>query len=123
RIRPEVSSWAAYGPGLATTLVPSLVAVWVDAHWPRPLLLGAAALVLTVLGARSRLKAPLLMGGCTAALVAVHELAPHVVQVAGLLPRWVPPAAAGVLLLLVGATYERRLREARRLRRAVGRMR
>ncbi|SFL11413.1 SCO7613 C-terminal domain-containing membrane protein [Streptomyces pini] len=123
RIRPEVSSWAAYGPGLATTLVPSLAAVWVDAHWPRPLLLGAAALALTVLGARSRLKAPLLMGGGTAALVAVHELAPHVVQVAGLLPRWVPPAAAGVLLLLVGATYERRLREARRLRRAVGRMR
>ncbi|MBN3932705.1 hypothetical protein IQ279_24355 [Streptomyces verrucosisporus] len=123
RIRPEVSSWAAYGPGLATTLAPSLVAVWVDAHWPRPLLLGAAALALTVLGARSRLKAPLLMGGGTAALVAVHELAPHVVQVAGLLPRWVPPAAAGVLLLLVGATYERRLREARRLRRAVGRMR
>ncbi|GAA3631903.1 hypothetical protein GCM10023079_23320 [Streptomyces chitinivorans] len=123
RIRPEVSSWAAYGPGLATTLVPSLVAVWVDAHWPRPLLLGAAALALTVLGARSRLKAPLLMGGGTAALVALHELAPRVVQVAGLLPRWVPPAAAGVLLLLVGATYERRLREARRLRHAVGRMR
>ncbi|MGY1454889.1 SCO7613 C-terminal domain-containing membrane protein [Streptomyces sp. SS8] len=123
RIRPEVSSWAAYGPGLATTLVPSLVAVWADAHWPRPLLLGAAALALTVLGARSRLKAPLLMGGGTAALVAVHELAPHVVQVAGLLPRWVPPAAAGVLLLLAGATYERRLRDARRLRRAVGRMR
>ncbi|MFH0245193.1 SCO7613 C-terminal domain-containing membrane protein [Streptomyces sp. HK10] len=123
RIRPEVSSWAAYGPGLATTLVPSLAAVWMDAHWPRPLLLGTAALALTVLGARSRLKAPLLLGGGTAALVAVHELAPHVVQVAGLLPRWATPAAAGVLLLLVGATYERRLRDARRLRRAVGRMR
>ncbi|WP_410539298.1 SCO7613 C-terminal domain-containing membrane protein [Streptomyces sp. KL2] len=123
RIRPEVSSWAAYGPGLATTLVPSLVAVWLDTHWLRPLLLGTAALALTVLGARSRLKAPLLMGGGTAALVAVHELAPYVVQVAGLLPRWAPPAAAGVLLLALGATYERRLREARRLRRAVGRMR
>ncbi|MFP8905660.1 SCO7613 C-terminal domain-containing membrane protein, partial [Streptomyces atacamensis] len=123
RIRPEVSSWAAYGPGLATTLVPSLVAVWMDTHWLRPLLLGTAALALTVLGARSRLKAPLLLGGGTAALVAVHELAPYVVQVAGLLPRWAPPAAAGVLLLALGATYERRLRDARRLRRAVGRMR
>ncbi|SEQ78712.1 SCO7613 C-terminal domain-containing membrane protein [Streptomyces radiopugnans] len=123
RIRPEVSSWAAYGPGLATTLVPSLVAVWLDTHWLRPLLLGTAALALTVLGARSRLKAPLLLGGGTAALVAVHELAPYVVQVAGLLPRWAPPAAAGVLLLALGATYERRLRDARRLRRAVGRMR
>ncbi|MDG9704860.1 SCO7613 C-terminal domain-containing membrane protein [Streptomyces sp. DH37] len=123
RIRPDVSSWAAYGPGLATTLVPSLAAAWVDPHWPRPLLLGTAALVLTVLGARLRLKAPLLLGGGTAALVAVHELAPYVVQVAGLLPRWAPPAAAGVLLLAAGATYERRLRDARRLRRAVGRMR
>ncbi|MFI8102995.1 SCO7613 C-terminal domain-containing membrane protein [Streptomyces sp. NPDC086023] len=119
---PEAGSWTAYGPGLAATLVPSLVAAWGDAHWLRPLLLGVAALVVTLLGARYKLRAPLLLGGAVLALDALHELAPYVVQVADALPRWMPPALAGVLLLAVGATYERRLRDARRVREALGRM-
>lgn len=119
----EASSWTAYGPGLAATLVPSLLAAWGDADWVRPLLLGAAALAVTLAGAHRRLQAPLLLGGAVLAAVAVHELAPYVVQVAGALPRWVPPALAGVLLLAVGATYEKRLRDARRLRAAIGRLR
>ncbi|WP_424860700.1 SCO7613 C-terminal domain-containing membrane protein [Streptomyces sp. MMS24-I29] len=120
---PEVSSWTAYGAGLAATLVPSLFAAWSDPDWPRPLLLGTAALVITLLGARLRLQALLLIGGAVLALDAVHELAPYVVQVVDALPRWVPPALAGVLLLVVGATYEQRLRDARRLKEALGRMR
>ncbi|MFB7179514.1 SCO7613 C-terminal domain-containing membrane protein [Streptomyces sp. NPDC056257] len=119
----EASSWTAYGPGLAATLLPSLLAALGDPDWVRPLLLGLAALALTLIGARRRLQAPLLLGGAVLAVVAVHELAPYVVQVAGALPRWVPPALAGVLLLAVGATYEKRLRDARRLREAVGRLR
>lgn len=120
---PAASSWTAYGAGLAATLVPALVAAWADPHWLRPLLLGAAALVITLLGARSRLQALLVLGGAVLALDALHELAPYVVQVVGALPRWVAPALAGVLLLAVGATYEKRLRDARRLRDALGRMR
>ncbi|WP_406448382.1 hypothetical protein OG782_06170 [Streptomyces sp. NBC_00876] len=120
---PEASSWTAYGAGLAATLVPSLLAAWADPHWLRPLLLGAAALVITLLGARMGLQALLVLGGAVLALDAVHELAPYVVQVVGAMPRWVAPALAGVLLLAVGATYEKRLRDARRLRDALGRMR
>ncbi|WNI25825.1 SCO7613 C-terminal domain-containing membrane protein [Streptomyces sp. ITFR-16] len=120
---PSASSWTAYGAGLAATLVPSLFAAWTDAHWPRPLLLGAAALVITLVGARLRLQALLVLGGTVLALDALHELAPYVVQVVGAMPRWVAPALAGALLLAVGATYEKRLRDARRLRDALGRMR
>ncbi|MFD6973454.1 SCO7613 C-terminal domain-containing membrane protein [Streptomyces sp. NPDC059949] len=120
---PQASSWTAYGPGLAATLLPSLVAAWGDPGWTRPLLLGAAALVVTLAGAHRRLQAPLLLGGAVLAAVALHELAPYVVQVVGALPRWVPPALAGLLLLMVGATYEKRLRDARRLREAIGRLR
>ncbi|MGW6287237.1 SCO7613 C-terminal domain-containing membrane protein [Streptomyces sp. NPDC055107] len=119
----EVSSWTAYGPGLAATLLPSLAVAWTDPDWLRPLLLGVAALVITLLGARYRLQALLLLGGAVLALDGLHELAPYVVQVAGALPRWLPPALAGLLLLVVGATYEQRLRDARRLRDALGRMR
>ncbi|MFC8534276.1 SCO7613 C-terminal domain-containing membrane protein [Streptomyces sp. NPDC057249] len=120
---PSASSWAAYGSGLAVTLVPSLGAAWTDPGWARPLLLGAAALGVTLAGARLRLQALLVLGGAVLALDALHELAPYVVQVAGALPRWVAPALAGVLLLAVGATYEKRLRDARRLKEALGRMR
>ncbi|MEU4355232.1 SCO7613 C-terminal domain-containing membrane protein [Streptomyces virginiae] len=119
----RASSWTAYGPGLAATLLPSLLAAWGDAGWVRPLVLGVAALAVTLAGGRWRLQAPLLLGGAVLAAVAVHELAPYVVQVAGALPRWVPPALAGVLLLAVGATYEKRLRDARRLRSVIGRLR
>ncbi|MEV7677213.1 hypothetical protein AB0O64_01405 [Streptomyces sp. NPDC088341] len=120
---PEASSWTAYGPGLAATLLPSLLAAWGDTHWSRPLLLGVAALALTLSGARLGLQAPLVLGGAVLGLVALHELAPYVVQAVGALPRWLPPALAGVLLLAVGATYERRLKDARRVRRSLGRMR
>ncbi|MFF3840549.1 SCO7613 C-terminal domain-containing membrane protein [Streptomyces sp. NPDC001930] len=119
----EASSWTAYGPGLAATLLPSLVAAWTDPEWPRPLALGVAALAVTLLGARFRLQALLVLGGSVLALDGLHELAPYVVQAVGALPRWLPPALAGLLLLAVGATYEQRLRDARRLRDRVARMR
>ncbi|MFI6844647.1 hypothetical protein OG535_23985 [Kitasatospora sp. NBC_00085] len=118
----EAGSWAAYGPGLVLGLAPSVVAVWADGHWLRPLLLGSAAAVVTVLGVRYRLQGPLLLGGAALLLVGVHELAPTVVQVLGLLPRWVPLAVVGLLLLALGATYEQRLRDARRLRARLGRL-
>ncbi|MER5381211.1 hypothetical protein ABT040_13125 [Streptomyces sp. NPDC002688] len=117
-----VSSWTAYAPGLSVTLVPSLLAAWGDAHWPRPLLLGAAALAVTLLGARHRLQAPLVLGGTVLALDALHELAPYIVQVVDALPRWTPPALAGLLLITLGATYEQRIRDARRVREVLGRM-
>ncbi|WP_406325507.1 hypothetical protein OG784_08195 [Streptomyces sp. NBC_01617] len=120
---PAASSWTAYGAGLAATLVPSLFAAWADPSWVRPLLLGVAALVITLAGARLRLQALLLLGGAVLAMDALHELAPYVIQVVGALPRWLPPALAGLLLLVVGATYEQRLRDARRLKDALGRMR
>ncbi|MFE1171111.1 SCO7613 C-terminal domain-containing membrane protein [Streptomyces sp. NPDC058773] len=116
---PATGSWPAYGAGLSATMLPSLVAVWSDENWVRPLLLGVAALLATVIGARTRLQAPLVAGTGVLVLVGLHELAPTVVQVLGLLPRWVPLAAAGLLLLLLGATYEKRIGEARRLRDTV----
>ncbi|MFF5712668.1 SCO7613 C-terminal domain-containing membrane protein [Streptomyces sp. NPDC012756] len=120
---PGASSWTAYGPGLAVTLLPSLAAAWTDPEWVRPLALGVAALAVTLLGARFRLQALLVLGGAVLALDGLHELAPYVVQVVGALPRWLPPALAGLVLLTVGATYEQRLRDARRLRERLARMR
>jgi hypothetical protein len=123
RRSPRLSSWACYGPGLALLLLPSLAAVWLLPGWARPLLLGLAAAGIALAGARARLLAPLLLGAAAVVLDAGHELAPAVQQLAGMLPRWVPIAVIGLVLLAVGATYEARLRDLGRLRAALGRMR
>ncbi|MFF5208011.1 SCO7613 C-terminal domain-containing membrane protein [Streptosporangium sp. NPDC000396] len=119
----EVSSWVSYGSGLASSLLPSLIAVLTGSGWLRPLLLGVIALAVLLAGARFRLQAPALLGGLTLAVVALHELAPWIRQVVMTVPRWVPMAMGGLLLVVIGATYEARLKDVRRLRTVIGRMR
>jgi hypothetical protein len=114
RGRPRPGSWVAFGPGLAVALLPSLgVAVGGTGATARPLLLTAAALLVLLAGARARLQAPLVLGGATLLLLGVDAVAP----VAAQLPRWLTIGAAGLLLLWLGATAERRLERLRRLRR------
>ncbi|MGK5676148.1 SCO7613 C-terminal domain-containing membrane protein, partial [Micromonospora sp. URMC 106] len=120
RTRPGLTSWLALGPGLAAALLPSLVSVLVapDPQPWRRLLLGAAALGTVLAGATRRWQAPVLLGGVTLALLALHEL----VRGWDLLPRWVFLALGGFALIGLAATYERRRRDLTRLRAAVGRM-
>ncbi|WP_327049082.1 hypothetical protein OG320_15060 [Microbispora sp. NBC_01189] len=113
----QSSSWAAYGAGLSFSFLPSLLAVYAQlGGWIRPLTLGVASFVVLLLGARSRLQAPVALGGFTLAAVALHELAPWIAQLVTAVPRWVPVAAGGVVLVLIGATYEARLKDVRRMR-------
>ena len=106
-------SWAAYGPGLALALLPSL-ALAVEGHGlARPLLLGTGALAAVLVGARGRLQAPLVLGAVTLVVLAADAALP----VAARLPRWVSVGGTGLLLLWLGATAERRLARLRDLRR------
>ena len=81
--------------------------------------LGAAAVVVVLVGARWRLRAPFVVGGTVLVLLALHETA----LVWDLIPRWVPLAVAGLTLVTVATTYERRRRDLSRFRGAVARMR
>jgi hypothetical protein len=119
RAWPGRNSWLGYGPGLSAALLPSLASVLVAGDQPwRRLLLGTGALVVVLTGARWRRQAPVVLGGVTLAVVAVHEL----VGVWDRLPRWVFLAVGGFLLIGLAMTYERRRRDVARLRSAVGRM-
>lgn len=128
RQRQVLSSWLVFGPGLATGLLPSLAAVVLDAaegtspNAVRPLALGTAALVIVLVGGWQRLQAPLLIGGGVLAAVALNELGPAVAEAVAMLPRWVPLGLAGLFLLGIGATYERRRGDLRKVRDAVARM-
>ncbi|MEE6257173.1 SCO7613 C-terminal domain-containing membrane protein [Plantactinospora sonchi] len=119
RAWPGLNSWIGYGPGLAAALLPSLVSVLVaDGQPERRLLLGAGALVTVLIGARWRLQAPVVLGGVVLAVQALREM----VAVWDRLPRWIFLAVGGFALISLAITYERRRRDLRRLRSAVGRM-
>ncbi|WP_436789314.1 DUF2157 domain-containing protein [Yinghuangia sp. YIM S10712] len=119
RRRPELGSWPAFGVGLAAVLVPSLPLAVADEALLRPALLGAAAIASLVAGARFRLQAPLVMGAGVLSAVAVFQLSAPVVAAYEALPRWAVLAGAGLLLIVLGAGYERRLRNLTRLGRMV----
>ncbi|GGM65207.1 SCO7613 C-terminal domain-containing membrane protein [Dactylosporangium sucinum] len=115
-----VTSWVAFAPGLLAGFAPSLALVFVGDGAPlRRLVLGAVALAVVVGGAAWRLQAPFVVGGVVLGVLAVHEVALYW----DLLPRWAPLAVAGLVLVTLATTYERRRRDLDRLRSAVGRMR
>ncbi|MFD0471736.1 SCO7613 C-terminal domain-containing membrane protein [Nonomuraea thailandensis] len=120
---PGISSWTGYGVALALTFLPSVYAAWNDPGLARPLLLGVAAFAATLAGAWARLQAPLILGGAVLVVTAAHEFAPALAELMGQGPRWLPIAVAGAFLLFTGATYEHRLRDLRRIRRLIVRMR
>jgi hypothetical protein len=102
----------ALAPGLSLALVPSLLWVLADPSGPRPLLLGLGCLLLVLGGVRLGWTAPLALGATVGGLVVLRLAAPYIGDA---VPRWVLIGAAGTVLVAVGATWERRVTEARQL--------
>ena len=107
-----------FGPGLVIGLGPTLIAVLDRGGLARSLPLTAAAFIAVVVGARLRLRGPIVIGAATLLALAIDVLAP----VAARVPRWSVLAIAGAVLLWLGSTADRRLRDARRLRSAYNRL-
>jgi hypothetical protein len=118
--RPNLRSWIAYGPALCAAFLPTLATILAGPGEPwRRLLLFVGSIAVIVAGSMRRLQAPVVVGGGVVALVALHELALYW----DLIPRWIPLAIGGLVLLSLAITYERRLRNLVRIRGAVARMR
>jgi hypothetical protein len=115
------SSWRAYATGLTLALVPSLLRAVTDPGNLRPMLLGLVALVVLCSGIARRLKAPLVIGGGVLAVDAIVQLSPYLVAFYTAVPRWSVIAGTGLLLLIVGMTYERRARELQALHELISR--
>ena len=108
-IRAGAPSWAAEGPAIATALVPSAFVVVATPTAARLVLVIAAAALLTVAGTVLHRQAPFVIGAGVLLLIAIGRLGPY----APLLPRWLTLGTVGLVLLIVGATYERRRQQAR----------
>ena len=108
RRNPSLRSWPALGPGLLVAAVPSVVVAVQQTGVARPLIVLGVAVAVTIVGAALRMQAPLMVGAVSAAVIAVDQLFPVVEQ----FPRWVVIGTAGIVLLVVGATFEQRRRQA-----------
>jgi hypothetical protein len=121
--RPDLGSWLAYGPALIAGFLPSLALMLMTDTAPLRRVLVIVAGVLTLaLGSVRRQKAPVVVGSVVTAATTLHEL----LRLSAKLPWWVLLllfGAAGVLLIGLGATYEKRRQNVARLRGALNRLR
>jgi hypothetical protein len=109
----ETSSLSALGSGLTLALLPSLLLALDEPVSLRGALVGAAGVLVLAAGVQQRLTAPFVLGALTTGLLALRHLQP----VADAVPRWISLGMVGVLLLLVGITWEARLRNVTTARR------
>lgn len=109
QLRAGARSWAAEGAAVATALVPSALVVVAEPSAPRLVLVVVTAGALTVAGTLTHRQAPFAVGAASLAFVVLGRLTPY----APLVPRWLTLAVVGLLLLALGATYERRRQQAR----------
>jgi hypothetical protein len=82
-------------------------------------LLGVGCLVLVLAGVALRWSAPVVVGSGVGAVLVLRELAPYAAD----LPPWVVIGLSGTLLLVVGVTWESRMRDARTATRYVASLR
>jgi len=117
RDRPELSSWAAYGPALLAAFVPTVGIVLAGRGGDlREVLLLLGAVATLIIGSRNRQQAPVVVGTAATVVAAIHFAMT-------LVGPWLVLVPVGVILLVVGATNENRRRTREGLRDALVRMR
>lgn len=117
-------SWPELGPGLALLLLPSLAADlgFGDELW-RVVALGVVALVVLAAGLALKLQAPTLIGAVVVVLHALAQLWPWISGLYGSMPWWLWAGVGGVILIVLAATYEARIRDVRAVARGVSSLR
>lgn len=123
RRSPALGSWPALGIGLTILLVPPLLADFVDPELWRIVALGAVALATLLVGVIRRLQAPFLLGGGVLLVHGVVQLWPAITWLYEAVWWWLWLGIAGVLLVVLAATYERQLRLARTTISSIGALR
>ncbi|MFI7598676.1 SCO7613 C-terminal domain-containing membrane protein [Actinoplanes sp. NPDC049681] len=117
RQRPDLSSWAAYGPSLLAAFVPTTgLVIATEAGDLRELLLLLGAVTTLIIGSRLQQQAPVVIGATVTAVATLHFATT-------LVGPWLVLVPVGVVLLFLGATNENRRRTQERLRGALVRMR
>lgn len=103
-------SWLTLGPALVLAIGPTLLIGMVDDDLPRLIAATTISLAAVIAGAVRRLQAPLVLGAVSLLMLAIDQWGDEIVR----MPRWITVGVAGVLLMWIGATFERRRSDWRR---------
>ncbi|PZQ87834.1 MAG: hypothetical protein DI534_13750 [Leifsonia xyli] len=101
-------SWATLGPGIAATLLPSVMATFTDPQTWRAILVIALALVAVLIGARKTLAAPFVLGISALPLEILIVFLVQLGDTVNPLLWWITLATAGIVLLVIAVGWERR---------------
>lgn len=118
-----VSSWQALAPGLLVLSLPMLLAELAAPHGIRAIVLAVCTVLAVILGAVFRMQAPLLIGVVTTLLHALITFWAVAVLVWTSVPWWMWTALAGSVLVVLAATYEAQIRNAKRMATAFSKLR
>ncbi|UCR89316.1 SCO7613 C-terminal domain-containing membrane protein [Mycetocola spongiae] len=111
------------GPGLAILLLPSLLLSWIEPEMWRLVGLGVVSLAVLLLGVFRGWQAPVVLGGGVLLIHALVQLFPAIRVLYESVPWGIWAALGGALLIVVGATYESRVRQARIIGRRISALR
>jgi hypothetical protein len=102
-------SWPAFGPAIVLGLGPILMVGIARDDNVRTVLAAQLAFAIISIGARKQHQSPLVLGTLALLTLAVDTFGPAIAR----LPRWLPLAVIGLLLMWIGATFETRRNRAR----------
>ncbi|MTB86943.1 hypothetical protein H9L21_08760 [Aeromicrobium senzhongii] len=111
RTDPASRTWSVLVPGLTLALLPSLPQALAEPTSLRAGLLALVAAACLAAGVVLRWGAPVVAGSAVLLLVVLANVGPTALA----LQRWILIAAAGLVLLVVGTTWEKRVAEGRAL--------
>ncbi|MGV8852872.1 MAG: SCO7613 C-terminal domain-containing membrane protein, partial [Rhodoglobus sp.] len=116
---PDARSMRWLSAGLLILLAPSLIATFIDTgsdgtQW-RIVALGIVAVAIIVLGAWLKLKAPLIIATVVVLIHASHTFAPALISFYQLTSWWLWAVIGGAIVLFLGITLERRIRDLKTL--------
>jgi hypothetical protein len=120
---PGAGSWPMLGPGLLVALGPALVGLQVGPEAWRVALVVGGGLVAVLAGALRRLRAPFVVGAGVLAAEAALQLVALAGSLVDRVGWWPLLFVGGGVLVALGVTYERRLRDAREAARYVAALR
>ncbi|MFI6759091.1 SCO7613 C-terminal domain-containing membrane protein [Micromonospora sp. NPDC050417] len=116
RHRSDVSSWVAYGPALVAAFLPTLVIVLGTSGGDlRQILLLLGGVAVLIFGSWRRQQAPVIIGAIVTVIATLHLLT--------VFGPWLVLIPVGIVLLVLGASNERRTKAQERLRGALRGMR
>jgi hypothetical protein len=110
---PTARTWPWLAPGVLVLLVPSLIATAWDAPLWRLIALGVVGIVIIVTSAILRLQAPLLIAAAVTMIHAIATFSPQIRAVYESVEWWLWLAIGGVIIVILGARFEKNMKNFR----------